>query len=331
MGRPRSNVGRVLETMKGMVPQALRPEYAGEDKKYGWRADLPSKPRDQRRGESDEDYAEYLRKRSDPTRRQALRESDQIVTKYYNDAEREASKVSFDEQGRAVGGLATNPNGTMSDAKGVIADRTIEYVADTEGTVHQFAPGVRKTGQTMTSPLFGNQVEKSEATHHSSVLAGEAVSAAGEMTLDYQGYVTEITNKSGHYKPGATQVIQLLEELARKGALLDKDYAMPDAAGKGQPLAGKAKEIHVAIVRVQGALQKKLGEGKDVAPDLVAIEKGKQALAKLGAGPANKFRAVDVKFVDGADKKTGAEVRTADAKNATAEEFLRSGGVPPRR
>jgi hypothetical protein len=330
MARPRSSVGQVLESMKGLSLQELRPEYAGEDKQVGWRTDL--KPRDQKEGETAAEYAEYLRRRSDPVRSKAFRESDQTVTKYYDDAEREKGKVSFDEQGRAVGGLSANADGTMLDAKGVIArkpgaeEKVVEYVADAQGTLHQFAPGVRPTGQKMTSPITDKEVVKSEATHHSSVLAGGAVSAAGEIKLDYAGYVTEITNKSGHYKPGATQVIQLLEELAKQGALLDKGYLMPDANGMAQPLAGKAKEIHEAIAKVQAALERKIADGKSVEPDLAAIEKGKQALAKLGAAPANRFRDVKVEFLAGAEKKTGADVRNTAGTRTTAEEFMRTGG-----
>jgi hypothetical protein len=324
MARQRSNVGKVLETMKGMVPQALRPEYAGEDKKYGWRADLA--PRDQGKKESDADYAEYLRRFNDPARRQAQRDGQQIVTKYYNDAEREASKVGFDAQGRAVGKTASNPDGTMTGPDGIIKDKKIEYVADAQGALYQFKPDVRPTGEKMTSPITDKQVNKNEATHHSSVLAGEAVAAAGEIKLDYQGYVRQITNKSGHYKPGATQVIQLLEELARQGALLDRTYLMPDAQGKGQKLEGKPLEIFQAIERVEAGLDKKLSEGKSIDPDLAAIKKGKEALDKLGAGPANKFRDAQVKFVEGAGGKTGAEVRTTKGTKSTAEDFLRSGG-----
>ena len=314
----RTTVGEVLSTLKGFSLQGLREEYQGEDRKMGWRTPTPKKTRAD--FGSDAEYDQYLAKFK------ALEASDRTTTKYFNDAERDAAKVTFDEKGRAVGKLTGNADGTVSGPEDVMRNKSVEYVADEKGTLHQFRPETRETGERMFQPVAGKEVAKTQVTHHSSVLAGGAVAGAGELELDYEGYVKKISNKSGHYKPGAAQMIQLLEELARQGALLDKSYQMPDAQGKGQPLAGKPKEIFDAIEKVEGGLRKKLAEGQSIEPDLAAIKKGKEALAKLGVAPANKFRNVQVEFLEGADKKKGADVRTTAGATSTAEEFLRSGG-----
>lgn len=50
--------------------------------------------------------------------------------------------------------------------------------------------------------------------HHSSFLAGGEVAAAGEMKI-VNGKLTELTNKSGHYKPTPAHTLALLDHLAR--------------------------------------------------------------------------------------------------------------------
>ncbi|MBV6501732.1 MAG: hypothetical protein CJBNEKGG_04250 [Prosthecobacter sp.] len=57
--------------------------------------------------------------------------------------------------------------------------------------------------------------------HHSSFLAGGAVAGAGEMVVDQQGFIKEVTDRSGHYKPGEEQTSQTLDELGRQGVNLD--------------------------------------------------------------------------------------------------------------
>ena len=301
---------------KGFKTQALGAEYKDEDKKFGWRAGAVKSRNDYA---SEEAYQEYLRNR------EALQESDGRVTKYFNEKERQDSEVHFDEQGRAVGKTVTNSDGTVSGPEGAMRGK-VEYVMDDKGTMHQFQQKIVETGDSMVSPVTGRSFRKGVATHHSSVMGGEAVAAAGEMELNYQGYLQKINNKSGHYKPGAAQVIQMLEELARQGALLDKNYMMPGPDGKGTPLEGKPKQIFEAVAKVEAGLKKKLAEGKDIEPDLAAIKKARNTLAKLGAAPANKFRPVEVEFIDGAENKKGLEIRRAAGATSMAQQFLQTGG-----
>ncbi len=76
--------------------------------------------------------------------------------------------------------------------------------------------------------------------HHSSFLAGEAVAGAGEMKIDQQGFVKEVTDRSGHYKPGEAQTTQTLGELENKGVNLNNvKFTMDRGADK---TTGMAKE-----------------------------------------------------------------------------------------
>jgi YD repeat-containing protein len=56
--------------------------------------------------------------------------------------------------------------------------------------------------------------------HHSSFLAGESVSAAGEIVVN-AGKVVRVTSRSGHYKPPLCLLDQLSAELVRRGVALD--------------------------------------------------------------------------------------------------------------
>jgi hypothetical protein len=52
--------------------------------------------------------------------------------------------------------------------------------------------------------------------HHSSFLAAADAAGAGELKVT-QGKISEISNKSGHYRPGLPQLVQTLEFLESKG------------------------------------------------------------------------------------------------------------------
>jgi hypothetical protein len=58
--------------------------------------------------------------------------------------------------------------------------------------------------------------------HHSSLAAGGPVAAAGEL-LVLDGMLFQISNKSGHYRPGKLFMDQALDALAHKGIELTSD------------------------------------------------------------------------------------------------------------
>ena len=53
--------------------------------------------------------------------------------------------------------------------------------------------------------------------HHSSLVAGEAVLAAGQLTV-LQGYVVELSNESGHYTPSPSSLQVVMRRLTQQGA-----------------------------------------------------------------------------------------------------------------
>jgi hypothetical protein len=52
--------------------------------------------------------------------------------------------------------------------------------------------------------------------HHSSFLAGDSVMGAGEIRAS-GGKINWISGKSGHYKPGADHLMDVLNQLAKQG------------------------------------------------------------------------------------------------------------------
>lgn len=57
--------------------------------------------------------------------------------------------------------------------------------------------------------------------HHSSFFGGKAVSAAGIIVTDDEGYLTEVHPHSGHYRPGEPDIQRCLFHLYSKGVCLD--------------------------------------------------------------------------------------------------------------
>ncbi|MEX6429946.1 hypothetical protein AB6A68_08855 [Ferrimicrobium acidiphilum] len=76
--------------------------------------------------------------------------------------------------------------------------------------------------------------------HHSSFLAGGAVAGAGEMKVE-SGTLKTITNKSGHYRPTAEEMVQVLDELYSRGVDLKKvDYVHKVGTSTDRTPWGKA-------------------------------------------------------------------------------------------
>lgn len=63
--------------------------------------------------------------------------------------------------------------------------------------------------------IFANE-HKPGLFHHSSFLAGLPTAAAGELQVK-NGKLQKVTNKSGHYHPGAAETYQVLKELKSQG------------------------------------------------------------------------------------------------------------------
>jgi hypothetical protein len=64
--------------------------------------------------------------------------------------------------------------------------------------------------------LFASNYQERGKFHHSSLAGGQAVAAAGELQVT-DGKIVDITNNSGHYRPGDDHTQQLVDVLQAKG------------------------------------------------------------------------------------------------------------------
>ena len=77
------------------------------------------------------------------------------------------------------------------------------YVMSANGHIH------------VTSHVVGHR-------HHSSLLAGESVAAAGELKVRKGGFLEEITNKTGHYQAKLAHYTQMLHQLEKSNVRLNQ-------------------------------------------------------------------------------------------------------------
>jgi exonuclease VII small subunit len=163
------------------------------------------------------------------------------MTKYYSQEERKNSQLQVDEQGLVL------------DSEKRPMDGTLGYVMDVEGKkLHQFAKN-NSTGLMEVTETGPRHV----MVHHSTPLSGEEVVGAGYITFE-NGKIVSISNNSGHYKPGAVQLIQTVEELLKQGAFLDTTLAITE---ESRPLTDNARELYDKTVKAQKALENLVTEG----------------------------------------------------------------------
>lgn len=81
--------------------------------------------------------------------------------------------------------------------------------------------------------------------HHSSFLAGDFVSAAGEIAV-YNGQIVAITCKSGHYRPGIQNMVNFLKILYRQGVNLRNLPVMVEWNPNSQPRFFNAYDLLVS-------------------------------------------------------------------------------------
>lgn len=149
------------------------------------------------------------------------------TTQYMNGQQRQEHQMSF-RAGQDATGAANMKVGGDSLKKGG------EHIFVMDGEGQLFAKEAQQALNQKDATGRGVHV------HHSSFLAGEAVAGAGEMMIDQQGFVKEVTDRSGHYKPGEAQTTQTLGELENKGVNLNNvKFTMDRGADK---TTGMAKE-----------------------------------------------------------------------------------------
>jgi len=129
-----------------------------------------------------------------------------------------------------------------------------QFVMDKDGAVY--------AGSQEKSMAVG-QSGKKEMIHHSSFLAGEAVAAAGEIFTNQDGVVKEISNVSGHYRPGEEQALQSIDGLRQMGVDMKNvkfQYMDKDGAAEGMVTefekggAETFKKRHAAVDEMNDAI-----------------------------------------------------------------------------
>jgi hypothetical protein len=217
------------------------------------------------------------------------------------------------------------------------------------GIMHEFKPDKQVLGEKGVNLVTGKESDVTELSHHSSVLAGKGVTGAGSFQTDDEGKLTQITNKSGHYKPGVAKLVQSVETLLRQGAFLDRSWeGSENLSGPAKKLFKQTKQAMKAASKLQIevrqetlAMDRAIEQNRDANVDaqtrsieqksallkkqLDAVQKAQQVLAKLGASQVNRITG-DVEYLDVRPGMTGAEIRMASTKTEGVEKFLKSGG-----
>ncbi|WP_299248069.1 hypothetical protein [uncultured Aquimarina sp.] len=120
--------------------------------------------------------------------------------KYLSDAQRAELKLTIKD-------------GKVYDAKGNL------YDTSDAGT---FFSGKGKSIFVMDSQgnIYASKYQAVGEFHHSSILGGEPVAGAGEITVK-NGVITEVSNRSGHYQPTQEINKQVLEQINSEGINID--------------------------------------------------------------------------------------------------------------
>jgi hypothetical protein len=122
-------------------------------------------------------------------------------TQYFNEQQRAEHQVSLDN-----GGVKNKSGESLKEGDHI-------FVMDEHGRFY--------TQKESEANKQLDSTGKRADVHHSSFLAGEEVAGAGVVRVDSQGSIKEVSDRSGHYKPGEEQAKQTLEEIERQGVSLD--------------------------------------------------------------------------------------------------------------
>ena len=76
--------------------------------------------------------------------------------------------------------------------------------------------------------IYASKVQEVGRFHHSSLLAGKPVAAAGELEIE-NGVLKTLSDKSGHYQPTREFTQQAIDSLRRQGA--DMSSMVTDTIG----------------------------------------------------------------------------------------------------
>jgi hypothetical protein len=122
--------------------------------------------------------------------------------KYLTTAEREAYRLEV-RDGKLYD--ATGQPFDTRDAQNYKGATRAIFVMDAEGN------------------LYASKTQEAGSFHHSSLLGGTSVAAAGEMEVE-QGVLKVVTRKSGHYHPSAVGSLNLRKALQTRGVYLGETH-----------------------------------------------------------------------------------------------------------
>jgi hypothetical protein len=190
-----------------------------------------------------------------PVSDEAWEKANVAKTEYMTDQRAAQHQVKFEQGVDANGQSNARMNGDS-----VREGESHIFVMDKEGEV--FAKQVNEAHTQQDQA--GNDVH----VHHSSFKSGEAVAGAGEFTVDDKGFVKEITDRSGHYRPGEDQTSQTLDHLEDgKGVNLDNTkFTLDRGYHEDDKTRGMAKEYLQGKVTPEELAhrQEKIDAGADI-------------------------------------------------------------------
>src|SRR5262249_15297435 len=145
-------------------------------------------------------------------------------------------EVQVDDEGRLLSGQTDeSPPEQMQGGYG--------YILDKDKKLRQF----RESEGSLT-----------EHVHHSSHAQGQAIRGGGQLRVDWKGKIKYIDNKSGHYRPGLPQMMQVVEYLLEQEALLETELV--DENGKKVPPDSEVGQLYAKILVLQEGLMEKLAK-----------------------------------------------------------------------
>lgn len=198
-------------------------------------------------------------------------------TRYYDDAKRAASAVSFDDDGTAH----NQEEGKLKNERGFVMDPAT-------GALHTFD---------QNRPFEkDSRDQRNVNNHHSTPLAGGDVAAAGIATFE-KGRLTHLLDESGHYKPGAAfthQAVRFLDQSKLSAAIRDK-LKKAGADTVHQLVAAEIQVQRVAMSEAIDARQQAILSERMV-PEGLPADEARRWEAELWAGIDAERRQIEKDF-----------------------------------
>lgn len=282
----------------GRLEQPLGEKYQGEERAGAWRYD-------QGANESDDAF-------------NARAGSGAVTTRHYSEQETADNTLQTDARGRVTLEDGSVPQGqqvyAMNPTTGAIVVgsggyRVLELGSDGQPTGNEL-PATDFVTDALTAGDSGGTL-RVEVMHHSTMLDGAPVAAAGMMNVR-DSKVTDVSNASGHYRPKFEHLLQAIEALMQSGAMLDDKIV--DAEGRdvqqSNPRAFSAWQKMQAMQTDLLRERPNIEHGIEVSDDpmlsdeqraglavwlekchkrLKRVEKAREILRKMGIGPSNRI------------------------------------------